>query len=160
MTAREAVEAASGHIAEFDSKAEPMLLSTSDIDESGRSPTWECNFDSRTRLARLWIEFGPEATVFRGVPLISHRPESFMPELWRRLDRAGRDVYHKEWFKTKKLSGFIDSDVAVRSLQESHDDIDLVSGSTNVSLATDRETEEWVLSIGRRSWRTPLHSKD
>lgn len=156
MTASECVHQAIQIIASLDPDAYPVGLSTADIDESGRSPTWEVNFASEALVASLWVDFSPDSTVVRGIPHIDHRPESFMPALWARLKPAERRRYLDEWFKHPPLVSFVDSPDVVSRLLAENAAIDLVSGSTNLSLATDRTTEVWRLAVGREHWELPL----
>jgi len=157
MTASESVRQATRIIASLDPDAYPVRLSTADIDESGRSPTWEVNFASESLAASLWVDFSPDSTVVRGLPHLDHRPESFMPKLWAGLKPAQRRRYLHEWFKYPPLANFVDSPDAISRLRAENAAIDLVSGSTNLSLATDRTTEVWRLSVGREHWELPLH---
>lgn len=157
MTAREAAELAARWVGEIGDDAFLVTLSTADIDAMGSSWTWEVGFSSRNRLAHIWIEFDPEGVTRRAVPLLDQRPESFMPRLWETLDEGARSMFYKEWFPHGPLKQFKDSDTAVGELA-TNPDVNLVSGSTNVSLSTDRSGEQWVLAIGRREFRTGLRA--
>jgi len=156
MTASECVRQAVQMVASLDPDAYPVMLSTADIDESGPSPTWEVNFASEALAASLWVGFAPDGTVVRGTPHIDHHPESFMPRLWAGLKPAERRKYLDEWFKHPPLADFVDSPHAISRLQAENSTIDLVAGSTNVSLATDRTTNMWRLSVGPEHWELPL----
>ncbi|MDR9450486.1 MAG: hypothetical protein RI637_04635, partial [Acidimicrobiia bacterium] len=87
---------------------------------------------------------------------LDHRPESFMPKLWAGLKPAERRRYLDEWFKHPPLVDFVDSPDVVSRLLAENAAIDLVSGSTNLSLATDRTNEVWRLAVGREHWELPL----
>jgi hypothetical protein len=156
VTAHGALDIAAPIAATFDQRAYPTLMSTASVDETGRSETWECGFDSRDRLARLWVNLSPRGIELQAVPLINHAADSVMPALWKRLDAAGRQIYLDGWFEHTALAGFVDSERALELLLEADEGIDLLTGSTNVSLATNRTDETWVLSVSRRTWRTAL----
>ena len=154
--ASEAVSQAYTQIATVDPRAYPVFMSTDQIDAEGRSGHWEVSFDSPALVATLRVEFGPDFAMLRGVPHVSDKPGSFMPDLWERMNATQRKVFTDEWFSWKPLSNIVDSDAAVAQLLADHPDIDLGSDAVPVSLTTDRADELWELTVGPRKWWTPL----
>ena len=154
--ASEAVSHAQNLIATADPRAYPVFMSTDQIDAQGKSAHWEVSFDSPALVATLRVEFGPDFAVLRGVPHVSEKPGSFMPDLWERMNATQRKVFTDEWFSWKPLSTIVDSDAAIAQLVADHADIVLGSEAVAVSLTTDRADELWELTVGPGQWWTPL----
>ncbi len=91
----------------------------------------------------------------RGVPHVSDKPGSFMPDLWERMNATQRKVFTDEWFSWKPLTAIVDSDAAIAQLVAEHADIDFGSEAA-VSFTTDRADELWEFTVGSGQWWTPL----
>jgi len=156
ITAADALGQAQALIAEVDPHAYPVQISTSAVDENGRSEHWEVGFDSRALVANLWVEFGFDHAWLRGVPLVNRESGSVTPDLWARMNSTQRQVFTDKWFAYPELTGFVDSDAALAQLMAEHPEVSLVSDSTEMSLETDRADELWALTVADHEWWTPL----
>ncbi len=154
--ASEAISQAHALVATADPHAYPVFMSTDQIDDQGRSAHWEVSFDSPALVATLRVEFGLDVAIVRGVPHVSEKPGSFMPDLWERMNATQRKVFTDEWFSWKPLSAIVDSDAAIAQLIAEHADIDLGPAAGPVSFTTDRADELWELTVGPAQWWTPL----
>lgn len=156
ITAADALGQAQALIAEVDPHAHPVHISTSTVDENGRSEHWEVRFDSRALVANLWVEFGFEHAWLRGVPLVSSESASVTPEFWASMNGTQRQVFTDQWFAYPELTGFVDSDAALARLLAEHPEVSLDSDSPEMSLETDRPDELWALTVADQQWWTPL----
>lgn len=154
--ASEALSQAHGLISSVDPRAYPVFMSTDQIDEQGRSDRWEVSFDAPALVATLRVEFGLDFATLRGVPHVSDKPGSLMPDLWERMNATQRKVFTDRWFSWRPLSSIVDSDAAISQLLAEHSDIDFGSEDRAVSFTTDRADELWELTVGSGQWWTPL----
>ncbi len=153
--ASEALSQAHALVATADPRAYPVFMSTDQIDGQGRSAHWEVSFDSPALVATLRVEFGLDFAIVRGVPHVSDKPGSFMPDLWERMNATQRKVFTDGWFSWKPLTEIVDSDAAIAQLVAEHADIDFGSEAA-VSFTTDRADELWEFTVGSSQWWTPL----
>lgn len=153
--ASEALAQARTLIGRVDSHAYPVFMSTDQINVRGQSSHWAVSFDSPALVATLRIEFGLDAATLRGVPHVSDKPGSFMPDLWERMNATQRKVFTDEWFSYGPLVNIVDSDAAIAQIAAEHSDVRFGDGGSGVSLTTDRADELWELT-GAQQWWTPL----
>lgn len=154
--ASEALAQAQAQISRLDSKAYPVFMSTDQINNDGRSSHWAVSFDSPGLVATLRVEFGLDVATLRGVPHVSEKPGSFMPDLWERMNATQRKVFTDGWFSYRPLVNVVDSDAAIAQIAAEHADLRFGDEGSKVSLATDRADELWELSAASQQWWTPL----